>query len=260
MCVPVALAHTRATKVTQEPMDSAVETAGALTRGSHKQPRQVAYRRNYRPTNPLDALFDPTKFTKNFFSNSFSMLQPFGGPQSMSPFGNFGSFNMPSAPQMSLDMYSDSKAYHLSASVPGVKKEDISVRVDDGMLIIQAERKVERKSDKPPAKAAASGKSKDTKGAEMSASDSSASEPKDSEASVQAADKSGSDVQVSKDKTDDMEFHFMESSYGLVERSIALPEDCDVDKLSAKYENGVLEIDLPRLAEPKPSGKTINIE
>jgi HSP20 family protein len=252
VCAPsgVAAAHTRATKSSSESVTPTVENSAVQTRGSHKRGNQgqgmVAHRRHRQPTG-FDALFDPAQMTKNFFSNPFSMLQPFGN-HSMSPFGQFGSFNMNhAAPQMTLDMYSDSKAYHLSASIPGVDKKDISIKIDDnGMLCIQAERKVERKSDKPEKAQAAS-----------TSTDAKSSEAQDSSSSVDVAKKGDSEVQANQD---DMEFHFVESSYGLVERSISLPEDVDVDKLSAKYENGVLKIELPRLAEPKPSGRTVNIQ
>ncbi|HWP58956.1 MAG TPA: Hsp20/alpha crystallin family protein [Candidatus Acidoferrales bacterium] len=40
-------------------------------------------------------------------------------------------------------------------------------------------------------------------------------------------------------------YHYAETSYGRFERSLALPEGVDRDKIAAKYEHGVLEISMP---------------
>lgn len=48
--------------------------------------------------------------------------------------------------------------------------------------------------------------------------------------------------------TDDKEkhMHMVEHSYGSFRRSFTLPENIDVDKISADYKNGLLTIDLPK--------------
>jgi len=38
----------------------------------------------------------------------------------------------------------------------------------------------------------------------------------------------------------------MERSYGAVSRSLRLPQGCDVSKISARHENGVLKVSVPR--------------
>lgn len=43
-----------------------------------------------------------------------------------------------------------------------------------------------------------------------------------------------------------------EVSYGSFERAVAVPSNVDGDKVSAKYENGVLSIVLPKREEAKP--------
>ena len=48
--------------------------------------------------------------------------------------------------------------------------------------------------------------------------------------------------------------HYQENSYGKFERRLALPRGVDGDKVSARYEKGVIEISLPlpaRLSERK---------
>jgi len=48
------------------------------------------------------------------------------------------------------------------------------------------------------------------------------------------------------------DYHFSERSYGSFSRSITLPSSVDADKITASFEDGVLEIDLPKSAEIKP--------
>lgn len=48
------------------------------------------------------------------------------------------------------------------------------------------------------------------------------------------------------------EYHLVERQYGKFERSFQLPRTVDADKVKAKFENGVLNIELPKLAQAKP--------
>nr|HJR99771.1 Hsp20/alpha crystallin family protein [Flavobacterium sp.] len=52
-----------------------------------------------------------------------------------------------------------------------------------------------------------------------------------------------------------------EFSYQSFSRSFTLPEHVDEEKISAKYENGILSIDIPKKEEAKPkSPKLISIK
>ncbi len=42
----------------------------------------------------------------------------------------------------------DEKGYHLEVDLPGVKKEDIEISVNEGILAISGERKLEKKEEK----------------------------------------------------------------------------------------------------------------
>jgi len=48
------------------------------------------------------------------------------------------------------------------------------------------------------------------------------------------------------------EYYCCERSYGNFSRSIALPSTVDAKKIEASYEDGVLEVNLPKAAEVKP--------
>ncbi|CAB4380773.1 HSP20-like chaperone [Rhizophagus irregularis] len=51
--------------------------------------------------------------------------------------------------------------------------------------------------------------------------------------------------------------HIQERSYGSFSRSISLPPNVKADDITAKFENGLLELKLPKTA---PSGKKITIQ
>ena len=57
------------------------------------------------------------------------------------------------------------------------------------------------------------------------------------------------------------QFTQREFSYQSFSRSFSLPETVDGDKISAKYENGILKISIPKKEEAKPRpAKTIEIK
>jgi HSP20 family protein len=60
------------------------------------------------------------------------------------------------------------------------------------------------------------------------------------------------------EKKDDKMFQRIERSFGRFERSFQLPKDVNEGKIQAHYENGVLEITLPKVELAKP--RSIQIE
>ncbi len=58
-------------------------------------------------------------------------------------------------------------------------------------------------------------------------------------------------------KDEDKHEHYLrrEFSYSNYQQSYTLPEDADREKISAKVENGVLEVEIPKLT-PKEAAKT----
>jgi len=51
---------------------------------------------------------------------------------------------------------------------------------------------------------------------------------------------------------DEDNFYSMERTYGSFSRSVMFPASVNAEKLEAKYEDGVLEIGLPKFAEVSP--------
>jgi len=54
------------------------------------------------------------------------------------------------------------------------------------------------------------------------------------------------------DKTVEKEYYFNEMNYSGYERTFVLPDDVDIDKIEASYNNGVLSITLNKKEEFKP--------
>eukprot|EP00762_Andalucia_godoyi_P001487 ANDGO_00159.mRNA.1 17.7 kDa class I heat shock protein len=61
-------------------------------------------------------------------------------------------------------------------------------------------------------------------------------------------------------KVDNEKWHRVERSWGSFTRTLQLPETATADKISAKYENGVLHLTIPkREGAPAPKTKSITI-
>lgn len=55
-------------------------------------------------------------------------------------------------------------------------------------------------------------------------------------------------------------YYFSERSYGVVHRTIALPADVNMDKITAKFEKGVLKINIPKNEKAQQKMKEIQIQ
>lgn len=53
------------------------------------------------------------------------------------------------------------------------------------------------------------------------------------------------------------DYRWTERSYGSFYRTVTLPSNVEAEKIAATYEDGVLEIDLPKVAEVKPKKITV---
>lgn len=62
------------------------------------------------------------------------------------------------------------------------------------------------------------------------------------------------------DETKDKDFIRVERSYGKFVRTFSLPNNVEIDKINATFDNGLLEINLPRKAEAKPKAVQLNVK
>jgi HSP20 family protein len=134
---------------------------------------------------------------------NITRFEPLSELVSFSPFRSFDDFfrlprmrsllrDLPSEPEIKMDVSEDDKAYHVKAEVPGVKKDDIHVAIEGSEVSITAE--------------------------------------------------------VNKEKEEKKGERLLRSEryYGMQSRSFTLMHDIDQTKAEAKYQNGVLELTLPK--------------
>ena len=57
----------------------------------------------------------------------------------------------------------------------------------------------------------------------------------------------------------DEEYFCCETSYGSFSRSVGLPSSVDADNIQATYENGILELSLPKIPEVKPKKIAVSV-
>lgn len=70
-----------------------------------------------------------------------------------------------------------------------------------------------------------------------------------------------SEKKIEKETKDSQQFTRREFSYQSFSRSFSLPETVDGEKIAAKYENGILFVNIPKKEEVKPKPiKQIEIE
>jgi len=95
-----------------------------------------------------------------------------------------------------VDIVEEADRLVFRAEIPGVRKDDIEVKVENGTLLLRGEKKQEKEFDSESA-------------------------------------------------------HRVERFYGTFSRSFALPTSIDVEKIEARYRDGVLELVLPKAEEAK---------
>ena len=63
---------------------------------------------------------------------------------------------------------------------------------------------------------------------------------------------SGEKKHEHEEKDEKKHYHYCERSYGSFERSFALPKGTDAEHIKAKYEDGVLSVEIPKTEIKKP--------
>ncbi len=63
-----------------------------------------------------------------------------------------------------------------------------------------------------------------------------------------------------KTETEDKKRHRVECSYGSFVRSFTLPQSIKVDEVQAEYNNGILNLTIPKLEEAKPKEIEVKIK
>ncbi|MDK2886126.1 MAG: hypothetical protein PWP54_684 [Thermosipho sp. (in: thermotogales)] len=104
-----------------------------------------------------------------------------------------------------VDAYETDKELVIEVELPGLKKEDVKITVEDGILTIKGERKFDREDKKK-------------------------------------------------------NYRLIERVEGRFERSFTLPEYVDLEKIKAKFEDGILKIEIPKKEEKARKVIDIKVE
>lgn len=117
--------------------------------------------------------------------------------------------NMPRP--MPLDVSESETTFDIKADIPGVKKEDIHVSVDDktNTLTIKVDSKQEKEEDK---------------------------------------EEGGT------------KWHRIERQSTFIQRALRMPDYANLDEINAKYDNGVLQLQVPKKEEAQKEAKRIDIQ
>jgi len=112
-------------------------------------------------------------------------------------FFNVGNYESDTVWSPKVDIIDNDDSYELKAELPGLKKKDINISVEDGTLTISGDKKMEEEK---------------------------------------------------KEKN----YHLRESYYGKFERSFRLPKDVEYDNIKAEFNDGVLDVRIPKSEKAKP--------
>ena len=195
-------------------------------------------------------VFHPTPTLRRFFRDGFPGDSLFG-----TLFGDFaGEASADASPDAStdalprwsprVDVRDRGPEVVIEADLPGVRREDLSIRFDSGTLIVEGRRG--RATDAAPV-----GGNGDAS-PEVSPNDAStdAASPNDTGANGTAAN--GTDTEVSPNGNDRPVWSHRERVTGRFRRTFRLPETVDVSRIRAESRDGVLTITLPKLEQALP--------
>ncbi|KZT73809.1 HSP20-like chaperone [Daedalea quercina L-15889] len=149
-------------------------------------------------------------------------------------------FRAPAMLQPAVDVSEEGNKYVIEAELPGVKKEDVNVRIGDGGRSVTIEGKVVSRRGEPQATEAPSATTSTPNAATQSA------EGSTSTAVTQASDS----TQLSTERSFTSNTSFT--------RTVYLPRAVDTSNVSAKMSDGVLTVTVAKAEDP--ASVQINIE
>jgi HSP20 family protein len=114
----------------------------------------------------------------------------------------WGEATAPNLPQIPVDIYERDGSLFVSASIPGIRPEDLDITVEEGVLTIRGETKQEWESN-------------------------------------------------------ETKVYRREQRFGQFARSIQLPDELDLDRIDAEFQNGMVTVRIPKMEAPKPQSRKV---
>lgn len=151
------------------------------------------------------------------------------------PFGKFVSFESPTASLMKTDISESETSYDFNVELPGFSKENVSAQIENGYLVINA---------------SAHSTSEETSQTSTQAPTESAAQTvtdQSSEGTSQATPSAeGTEQKTTQGQTGWLR---RERYFGNCRRSYYLGEEIDKEGITAKFENGLLSVNVPKLVK-----------
>jgi len=141
-------------------------------------------------------------------------------------------FHSPAALRPAVDVTEEGNRYIVEAELPGVKKENVEVRIGDGGRSITIEGRVTRRGE-PQQTEASSGSAGSSSGGDLSASEGS---------QTQAVANAPEQNQISTERSFAGSASFT--------RTVWLPRPVDAQNVSAKLDHGILTVTVPKAQDP----------
>jgi HSP20 family protein len=125
-----------------------------------------------------------------------------------------------------VDVHEDENSFVIDAELPGMRKEDVKISFQDGVLSLSGERRYEYEEKEPVAeKPNGNGNG-------------------NGEGTVEG--------RVSVERKTGRSCHRMERFYGRFHRTFTFPTAVNPDTISARFENGILKVVVPKAEQVKP--------
>jgi len=147
---------------------------------------------------------------------------------------------------LSIDVRTTLSTYSIDATLPGgAKKGDVNLSLNskDRILTIKVNRVDKNQSSR--------------KAEGIKVEDVTQTEAKSDE--LTASSQAKADVSANQPSSNQSEYSYRESFVGSVERQVLLPEDANLDGLAAKFQDGIITIDIPKV-EPVNYNRTISLD
>lgn len=134
-----------------------------------------------------------------------------------------------------MDIIEKDNEYDLKMDLPGIRKEDIQINYRNGLLTIEAERKSEIIKGQAPSLL----KIKDDQKKNITATIERERSNKENEENRQISDTTNKDGN----------YYYVERNHGKIMRQVQIPKEVDIDSCQASFNNGVLELNIPKKQE-----------
>jgi HSP20 family protein len=150
-----------------------------------------------------------------------------------------------------VDVHEDENSYMIDIELPGLTREDLKINFQENTLAISGERRYQRDG----------GNKQNAEGSQQQNAQATRQEANgqgtDGAANGGQKGEAGTKVEV-QSKKKSVSAHRVERFYGRFFRSFAFPTAVNAEGITARFENGVLEVTVPKAEEVKPRQITIS--